>query len=233
MPDTNLTKQQVHSFLAKLQKLIGERLESRDYVAEAVRKHAKDTNNTTSPEAAFIEAFVLNNLHACVSSELILAESEWAKRKPIGIACGTPVRNSGHPFNKVPGASPLRLYERWVGRDQRGRKSEFAPVCPDVALRAPYRIVFECKYFTQYAQTPAVSQLVEGLYQAFFYRALPTLAPQPGLKWGWDYEYSCFLAYDGTSNGRLVKAWSDLAKIHQRSWDESNIFVMILSGSDQ
>jgi hypothetical protein len=238
----NLSKKKAHEFLLDLQRRIGDSVSDRGYVERTVRSSAKKTKDGTGWEMAFINGFVLKNVHACLAQhqgevsggkaprDLILAESRWAKEKNVGIACGTPVKNSGHPFYKVLGVRPETLYPRWQGEDPRRRKTTFAAVCPNFAILAPYRIVFECKYFNRPAAQPAVSQLVEGLYQAFFYRAMPSLPRAPQLEHGWDYEYSCFLAYDATANERLAKAWEGLRKIHHRFWDESNIFVMILTG---
>jgi len=218
---------------------IGRAVADRDLVEHTVRKLAKKTKDGANWEEAFVYEFLLKNVHSYLLNiekdvlggrqprDFILAESTRAKKE--GMACGTPAKSSGHPFNKTLGRNPGDLYLRWRGQDRKGRTAKFAPVCPDVALLAPYRIVFECKYFNQRAAQPAALPLVEGLFQAFFYRAVPTFAPgTTGLKHGWDYEYSCFLAYDATQNQRLGRAWDALEEIHKRFWDESNIFVIIL-----
>jgi hypothetical protein len=237
----NLDRDQIHQFLADLRTHIANATRDGNRVRDTVKNTAKTSNGGTGWEAAFIDEFVLRNVHSYISQhqkevlrgepahKFILAESKWAKSKNVNIACGTPVKNSGHPFYKILGTRPERLYHRWSERDPRGRKTSFAAVCPDFALVSPYRVVFECKYFNQPAVSPATSQLVDGLYQAFFYGAMPTLPPGRDLKHGWDYEYSCFLAYDATPNGRMARAWEALEKIHQRFWDESNIFVIILT----
>jgi hypothetical protein len=50
-----------------------------------------------------------------------------------------------------------------------------------------------------------------------------------GLKYGWDYEYACFPAYDSTPKRRLRQAWDDLNEgTCKRFWEDSNIYVMML-----
>ena len=205
-------------------------------------KHKGGKNERSNWELAFIDQIVLEslseylkeylnkntNLNGKSSCDVILAESSQAKDRRI--AKGTAAWSLGHPFNKAMGANPDDIYERWKGNDPRKRKSVFPAVCPDIALLTPFRVVFECKYFNKQANRTAGSELVHDLYQAFFYRAMPTKsAGTAGLKYGWDYEYACFLAYDETPNGRLKKAWNDLSEsTRKRFWEDSNIFVMML-----
>ncbi|MFZ3212825.1 MAG: hypothetical protein WA188_15085 [Terriglobales bacterium] len=188
-------------------------------------------------EAAFAYEIVLKKLHEYLStdqarpSDFILAEKyKLAKEKFSELACGSPTWEPGHPFHKSLGTGADELYARWKESDPKGPKSPFAAVCPDLALLAPYRIVFECKYFNQPANQDAVSQLVHGLYEAFFYRAMPTKPLETrGLAHGWDYEYSCLLAYDATENRRLRSAWDGLPKdTRDRFWEDANIYVLIL-----
>jgi len=242
MPEApvNFTKERIETFLRDIQKYIGERVADSDRVESTVKALAKKTKGGTNLEAAFVDEFVLKNVKTYLAQHesavlgdksprsFILAESVPAK-KELAIACWTPAKQTGHPFYKSLRTNPRDLYLRWSGKDRKARKTPFVPVCPDLALLAPYRVVFECKYFNQRATQPAVLQLVEGLYEAFFYRALPTFEPGvAGLKYGWNYEYACFLAYDATPNRRLEQAWKELKQVRGRFWAESNIFVMIL-----
>jgi hypothetical protein len=100
---------------------------------------------------------------------------------------------------------------------------------PDLTLTAPYKVVFECKYFKGEAADPlAKHALVEYLYEAFFYRALPRREENEKGP-GWDYEYSCLLAYDATRNHRLANAWAQVKDgIERNFWYAGNIFVMML-----
>jgi hypothetical protein len=244
---STLTRGEIESFLAEFSTIMARETEDAAKVQKALGEHPclhgqSGKNEWNNWELAFIDQIVLKNLSehlqkylaktAVLNSkspcDLIAAESSHAKEHHI--ACGTPAWSQGHPFNKAMGSSLDDLYKRWRGDDPKKRKSTFAAVCPDIALLAPFRVVFECKYFNQPANRPATSQLVRGLYQAFFYRAMPTKSPgTTGLKYGWDYEYACFLTYDATGNRRLRKAWCDLDEgTRKRFWDESNIYVILL-----
>jgi hypothetical protein len=224
----NLTKREIATFLQGF----------KDHLS--ITTASLDRRNVIN-EAAFAYEIVLKNLREYLAKQadvlngrsprdFILAEDyALAKEDSADLMCGTPTWEPGHPFHKAIATSAKDLYARWSGQDPKGPKSTFGAVCPDLALLAPYRVVFECKYFTQPGEQNAVSQLVSGLYEAFFYRAMPT-APlgTPGLKHGWDYEYACFLAYDATNNRRLRKAWDALKDTRNRFWDQANIYVMIL-----
>jgi hypothetical protein len=76
----------------------------------------------------------------------------------------------------------------------------------------------------------AESALAADIYQAFFYRGLARL-PAIKKKAGWDYDYACVLAYDGTEDGALSRAWNGLRpKIGRGCWEGAGIYVMILPG---
>jgi len=72
---------------------------------------------------------------------------------------------------------------------------------------------------------------VTSTYEAFFYRGLLYVPPKK-LGPAWDYEYSCLLAYDGSDDGNLHAAWSELPDhVRKGFWDGANICVMILRGT--
>jgi hypothetical protein len=97
-----------------------------------------------------------------------------------------------------------------------------------MAFRAPHKVVFEVKYFRQNQSGSAETELVKGIYEAFFYRALPLILETPK-RAPWDYDYACLLAYDATEEGNLLKAWNSLNKIVRKGfWDGANIYIMIL-----
>ena len=70
--------------------------------------------------------------------------------------------------------------------------------------------------------------LVEGLYQAFFYRALPAAAAKyPKKQAAWDYEYACFVAVD--RSGELEAAWNAMhAEVRDSFWESANIYPIIV-----
>ena len=46
-----------------------------------------------------------------------------------------------------------------------------------------------------------------------------------------DYDYACVLAYDGTEDGALSRAWTGLRpEIGKGCWEGAGIYVMILRG---
>jgi hypothetical protein len=157
--------------------------------------------------------------------QALLSES-W-KALP-SLASRSPSRSAKHPFSKVIGIKPKQIVEQWKG------KSGLARSCPDLALRepAPHRVVFEAKYFRQGGPPTAESELVKGIYQAFFYRGLPTLIEKPPRP-GWSYDYACLLMCDGSRDGNVVKAWTSLdPRVRTACWEGANIYVMVLRGPE-
>jgi hypothetical protein len=103
--------------------------------------------------------------------------------------------------------------------------------CPDFALRKPFAhsIVFEGKYFARGSKEYAARQLVADLYQAFFYRGLPSVEATKRGHPEWDYDYACLLAFDASPAGSLKDAWDSLGSSVKKSfWEGANIFVMII-----
>jgi hypothetical protein len=238
----NLTKDKIKSFLDGLRTRLLVKTEHETEVNDALSKHTLFPRHQL--ELAFIDQIVMECLSENVKEyrdktqaldgklpcDLILAESSQAKNRKL--ACGTPIWTHGHPFYKALVSNPSDLYKRWSGKNPK-KHAVFAAVAPDIALLAPFRVVFECKYFNQPGRQIATSELVGGLYQTFFYRAMPAKpAGAGGLRFGWDYEYACFLAYDATPTRRLQQAWNDLKETRERFWDDGNIYVMILPRSN-
>lgn len=99
---------------------------------------------------------------------------------------------------------------------------------PDLALRAPYKIVFEGKYFRKGGVQAAKTEIVKGIYQCFFYLGLPK-RPEEKDYLAWDYDYACYLACDATPDGTLQEAWSSVdPRVKKACWQGANIYVMIL-----
>ena len=89
-------------------------------------------------------------------------------------------------------------------------------------------MVFEAKYFRSRTPRAARIALVEGLYQAFFYRALPSAAARhPKKQAPWDYEYACFVAVD--RSGEMEDAWKSMRKeVRSSFWESANIYPIIV-----
>lgn len=212
-------------------------LANRDDVIRTVSDTARKTKGKDY-EASMVDEFVLPGLNrflaACETQNLngkkpeavTLAESSSSRPK---YAVGSPVRTPGHPFQKVIAAKPKEIFARWKGGELTKAKSAFGQVCPDLALMSPYRIVIECKYFKTPGPQLATDALVKGLYETFFYRAMPQSQQSREGRARWDYEYACFFAYDATVNFRLANAWNDVKKrVEEAFWNEGNIYVMML-----
>jgi hypothetical protein len=171
------------------------------------------------------------DMDADKAREVLLAESY---RRIRSMASGSPCRSARHPFSKVFGKRAAEIVRQWRG-DSTGSKRGDIQSCPDLALRAPFlhKIVFECKYFSRGGNRAAESLLVKGIYQAFFYLGLPFL-PAGDNHPAWDYDFACFLAYDNSDDGLLLRAWQSLDRAVRNScWAGGNIYVLITRGRDQ
>jgi hypothetical protein len=118
-------------------------------------------------------------------------------------------RRFGYPFKKQVGATTSQVIEMWRRPD---RSPPANQAFPDLAFRKPFphKIVFDAKYFSGTGARAAEKALVDGVYEAAFYRGLPfTPAGQPGSA-DWDYEYGCLLAYDASDKGYLKAAWNSV-----------------------
>ncbi len=219
----------------RLNSLLPAPKEMAERVEEVVRasKAGVSERHKAFAEGAFLNQFVLPALHQFVAEypgmdrekarESLLSESYRSMR---AYASGSPARSAKHPFDKVAGVSAPGVIRRW--------KSANALIqsCPDLALRAPcpYHIVFEGKYFRRGGLGAAERALATDIYQAFFYRGLARLAATT-TRPAWDYDYACVLAYDGTEDGALSRAWNGLRpKIGTGCWKGAGIYMMILRG---
>jgi hypothetical protein len=235
LSDTDyLSREEVHDFLCRLQDYMRKELADR----EGVKNKVSDAAKGKDYEASMVDEFVLpslnhflaehdtQNLNGKKPEAVTLAESRSARSK---YAVGSPVRTPGHPFQKVIAAKPKEIFARWKGGELNKPKSAFGQVCPDLALTSPYRVVIECKYFRTPGLQPATDALVKGLYETFFYRAMPPGRQSRAGGTSWNYEYACFFAYDASANLRLVKAWNEVKKrVEEPFWSEGNIFVMMI-----
>jgi hypothetical protein len=88
--------------------------------------------------------------------------------------------------------------------------------------------VFEGKLFRSGSLEMAKSALVNGIFESFFYRGLPTLltGKEEG---GGAYDLGCFVAYDASPQGKLQEARSSInAKVAESCREGLGVRVMVL-----
>jgi hypothetical protein len=241
-PSMDQEKDTTFAFLRKLEHGLVDKLpaadradaEIRRIVAEA--KKDADQKHKSGPEYAFINHYVIPTV-----SELLCAEpgfsADRAKdtllseffRYTGDVASASPARRVRHPFNKEAlGLGTAGIMNRWKGLKQ---KNALTQSCPDFALTAPYKTVFEAKYFSAGSTAAAERTLVQCIFEAFLYLALPKLAATKTHP-AWNYEHSCLVAYDASRHGTLQKAWTALPRTVRRGfWDGGNLYVMIVRGT--
>lgn len=240
MIQTTEDKQAAFDFLASLEEYLNRclpgpaELEKQIQAIVGKSKGTAETPHTNFAEGAFLNRFVVPHLHEFLAKGLgkegarVALLSESFRRLP-DYASGTPARSKRHPFSKVVGIQPQTVIQRW----RQPHAKSLVRSCPDLALRHPcrHKIVFEGKYFAAGRGSAAETALATGIYQAFFYRGLPSI-PKTAKHRPWDYDYACLLAYDATRDGSMQKAWNtiDEAVRSEGLWDGANIYVMILRG---
>jgi hypothetical protein len=240
--DGVLSRDGVKEFLTGLMQHLYSRLPDRESIKSRVEQLLlKDgrqsavsqtwTKRPEGPESAFLGEFILPQLEDFLKTrgDQTLVAQDPSSAICVGFAAPHKYRQrvsiEGHPFGKI-ALKPEDLYRRW-----KEKQIALIQSYPDITLLAPYRILFEGKYFKRNLKSPARTQLVSDLYETFFYRALPKL-PASKKRLAWDYPYACFLAYDASEDGALLKAWNDLPeKVKKAFWENANIFVMILPAS--
>jgi hypothetical protein len=230
-------RREAHLFFSRLESHLNQNLPPPAKIRASLRR-ARASKGKREPwnkthELAFLNKYIFPLLHDFLAGwpgmnkqkacEALLVEGY--KHNP-GIASGTPARFVEHPFAKSP-ESASEIMKRWK-KSRRGSLSggRFA----DMALRKPYKTVFECKYFAEDDIGEAESALVEGVYEAFYYLGLPRF-PEGRRGKAWDYDFACFLAGDASDQGALCKAWGSVsAPVKRGIWDGGNIYVMIVRG---
>lgn len=223
---------------ARLNSVLPAGEEMQGQVTELVERGSNDSRyrHLCSPEHAFTRGIALPRVHeeltetfglsADDAREALLAEG-WANFQQI--SSNTPARTERHPFDKVMVSDPWSTYQRWRKNTSR---MPLTQSCPDFALRppAPHKVVFEAKYFSGGSPKKAATELVTDLYQAFFYRALPSLDGGHGRTW--DYDYACLFAYDASTDGAFNDSWESLDQdVKDGFWYGANVYVMVLRGS--
>lgn len=202
-------------------------------------KSHNEKKHLRSPEAAFLNGQVLPALFGMLtqlkgfSTEQVKQAllNEYHRSMP-DISLRSPIRWVRHPFRKMLDESPGVVYQGWTNPEQAGALTQS---CPDFSLRDPFphSILFEGKYFARGSIEFAQKQLVKYIYEAFFYRGLPSLAATK-MHPEWKYDYACLLVYDASSKGTLASAWKGLDPRTRCSfWEGANVYVMILRSAAQ
>ena len=208
-------------------------------VSDLIRMGKSDARfrHLNSPEHAFTRGMILPKIHTFLTDvtglstkqarEAFLAESCANYRE---LSTNTPARTVRHPFNKALVSDAPSIYRKWA---KETKSKPLTQSCPDFALRSPcpHKIVFEAKYFKSPNRKAAERELVAGLYQAFFYRALPPVDPRKDGR-TWDYDYACLIAYDASPRGVFKAAWDELHPDVRKGFSNgANVYAMILTGS--
>ncbi len=234
-------KERARCFLERAEAALNTDLPPPPELRKAIREIVADSQSDVSkrhmrsPESAFLNRYIIPKIYLLMQT-INGINKEQARQaflcegyaNMLQCCSGTPARTERHPFTKVIGTDVTDIMRKWKD----GNGSSLTQACPDFALRDPFpfKTVFEGKYFEQGSPDKAARDLVTNIYQAFFYRALPYVAPK---KSGppWDYDFSCLLAYDASPKQTLVAAWNQLAEpIRHGFWDGANLYVMILRG---
>ena len=136
-------------------------------------------------------------------------------------------RRPGHPFGKSLGATAGQVMASWK---KPAGAFPLNQAYRDLCLSAPFphKIVFDAKFFESESLSAAEQALVAGVYEAVFYRGLPSDSVD-GSNSRWAYDFGCLLAYDASSGGYLQEAWGSVAS-KRLFWDDANVFVMIVRG---
>lgn len=185
-----------------------------------------------SAENAVVGKLLVPTLFSIIEADLgnaerasdVLYSEAVEPRKTKQASSLTCARASKHPFGKVLSENATTIAALWSAPGSKG----LAAACPDFALGAPYKVVFEAKYFRSGTSRAARIALVEGLYQSFFYRALPVApAKYPKKQTPWDYEYACFVAVD--RDGEMEAAWKAMRReVRSSFWESANIYPIIV-----
>jgi len=241
MSATNLEKGQVEKFLAalasqlrdQLRRAVRDQSKSISQQVIDIRKAAAESKDRVraclkQPEAAFLNTWVAQAINETLildgstqetARELLLAESYTGLTK---VASGPAARPVAFPFEKKMRVSERAIYDRWT---RKSGEQPFKQPYPDLAIRAPYGIVFEGKYFRSGSRDYAERQLVAAIHEALFYLGVPEVEARGRT---WSYRYACLIAFDASSDGALLAAWNRLKEVRQKFWECANLKVIMI-----
>jgi hypothetical protein len=247
MTDKKALKDEAHKFLESLERELANKMPSPKEMRQSIHDivtRAKNNNkmkHMRQPEDAFLYHNAVPIIFRHMQTVRGIGESEAKQsllsefyRNMPDLCLDTPARLQLHPFDKVVGTKPAEIVAQWTGKHGAPLKQ----ACPDFSFREPFpfKIVFEGKYFQKGGLDFAQKELAVNIYQAFFYRALPYVAPKkPAPKKpsspAWDYDFACLLAYDASDAGNLKQAWEGLTpRVRRGFWEGADVYVMILRG---
>jgi hypothetical protein len=195
---------------------------------EAAASKDKARAHLKQPEAAFLNTWVAPAINAALvaagsspseASDLLLAESYKALSD---ISAGPAARPIAFPFEKRMRVSERAIYDRWARKKD---EQPFKQPYPDLAIRAPYGIVFEGKYFRSGSRDYAERQLVAAIHEALFYLGVPEVEARGR---AWSYRYACLVAFDASNDGALLAAWNGLKNVRQKFWECANLKVIVI-----
>lgn len=229
---------QAEGFFKALKDYLSEELPSVNAVNQEISQAKKRFEQTGEEgarayEGPFFKMHVVPAVHKFLTRGPNSLASEAAKQALLAeghvelkaYASGTPASPPIYPYKKTLAGTLKTARKDWWGSGK-----VLSSSCPDLALRLPsgLSIVFEGKLFRSDSAAAAKSAIVDGIYECFFYRALPTLMKSEELKSS-GYEYACLLAYDASPKGSLVEAWNSINADIERSCREAlNILVMVV-----
>lgn len=232
-------KNNAFSFLEAAKATLNTDLPPPDHIRLAIRDVTAAAKADVSkahlrwPEGVFVNQFIVPKLFELMQT--VDGIDEAAARHSFlcegyhnfpQFCSGTPARSELHPFTKIISSNAADVIDKWKGKNG----NALTQACPDFAFRDPFpfRVVFEAKYFDRGSTDKAARELAANIYQAFFYRSLPYVAPKRS-SGPWDYDFACLLAYDASPAGALLAAWNELTgPVRAGFWVGANLYVMIL-----
>ena len=229
-------KDEAFEFLSSLQNVLVQFLPN----PAAMKKAMLELSNASASEHRirenrFLYHFVFRQIHAQMQTVSGIGPEEARlsllceyHAKVSDIASGNAFRRAGYPFGKAVRSIQDTMLS-WTADVKRSFPLNQA--YPDFAIRAPFphKIVFDAKYFDRNSHADAAKSLIEGVYEAAYYRGLPKVPSVTAYEPEWNFEFGCLLAYDASSDGVLEEAWNSVRN-KSAFWGGGNIYVMILRG---
>ena len=176
-----MTNANTYEFFQQLESYLNAKIPSPGYMRDEITRIVAESKENTDThmrfsEGAFLNKFITPNIHKFLTEETRLSAAEACNallsesfRNLPDIASASPARFNANPFQKSVGSKASEIMKAWRGD---GRGSPVSRSAPDIALRSPYKVIFEGKYFKSGGIKAAETELVKDLYQAFFYLGL-------------------------------------------------------------
>jgi|SRR5580704_144328 hypothetical protein len=220
------------AFMDRLETFLNGTVPSHGAVADEFVSTNKRTDQSYEPR--FFKKYIVPSVYRFLTDsehyepgnarKAVLAEG-FADKVLHDFSSDTPASKLCYPYKKSIVATLRTAKTDWWATTPRLSQS-----CPDLALRSPceHRIVFEGKLFRTGSVEMGRSAIVNGIFESFFYRGLPTLLSGKEQD-GSGYDFGCFLAYDASPQGSLWTAWAKInGKVAQSCLEGLNVRVMVL-----